>query len=74
MENNTLLVIATIYFIPMLLGILLAYLDNTIETFGDFLTCWELFTIPLFNIVVSWVLIAEVYIKFWNRIKNIKIK
>jgi cytochrome bd-type quinol oxidase subunit 2 len=73
MESET-LVIIVLYLIPMVLSMLVTYFDDDTETLGDFLRWSWVYLIPLINVVGS-VCFFVIYLnKFWNRIKNIKIK
>ena len=73
MENSTLVIILC-YIIPMILSMMLAYFDDNTETLGDFLRWSWVYLIPLINVVGSVGFLEICLRKFWNRIKNIKIK
>jgi hypothetical protein len=53
---------------------MLAYFDDNTETLGDFLRWSWVYLIPLINVVGSVGFLEICLRKFWNRIKNIKIK
>jgi hypothetical protein len=73
MESETLVIILC-YIVPMVLSIMLIYFDDGTETLGDFLRWSWVYLIPLINVVGSVCFLVVFLGKFWNRIRNIKIK
>ena len=73
-----------LYFVPMVVNIVFQYYEENVEmqTVGDLLKTWYFYFVPIFNILITF-LIPFYYIDkiwsyklgfWWERFKNIKIR
>lgn len=71
-------IILLLYFVPMFINMLFVYSDKDVYTIEDLLKIWWAYFIPFLNIFMC-LMIPIYYInihieKWWNKIKNTKIK